>query len=180
MHSLARPAASLLLTGLLILAPAGCKRGQQAPAQATEEKAPALSPVVHVADSKTSFQLLKGFHSLEQNSWRWTAGKFSVVLGTPAGAADKGATLSLRLTIPEPITQRLGPVTLSAQVGALALAPESYQQPGDYVYIQDLPASALRADSVAVSFSLDKFLAPGDVDKRELGVIVTAIGLEAK
>jgi len=177
---LVRSTAFLVLCGLLTLALSGCKREEKARARATEEETPGLSAVVHVADPKTSFQLLKGFHALEQNSWRWTAGKFAVVLRTPAGAAKNGATLSVKLTIPEPITQRLGPVTLSAEVGNVALQPETYGQHGDYVYTRDVPASALPGQGATVNFTLDKVLGPGDVDDRELGIIVTTIGLEPR
>jgi hypothetical protein len=33
---------------------------------------------------------------------------------------------------------------------------------------------------VTVDFALDKFLAPGAADQRELGVVVSSIGFEAK
>jgi hypothetical protein len=43
-----------------------------------------------------------------------------------------------------------------------------------------VPASALSSDAVSAEFALDKFLPPGTVDQRELGVVVTSIGFEAK
>ncbi len=144
------------------------------------EQPPPLAPVIHVADPRTSFQLLKGFHALEQNSWRWTAGKFSVVLKPPARAAQNGATLRVKLTLPEPISQRLGTVTLSATVNHQALPPESYAKAGDYIYTRDVPGSALAGESATVDFALDKALPPGDVDQRELGIILTTVGLEPK
>lgn len=159
---------------------AACKREQKGIERATVEESPELAAVVHVADPKTSFQLLKGFYALEGNSWRWTAGRFSVVLRAPAGARDKGATLRLKVNVPEAIAGRLGPQTLSARAGSVALPPETFPQPGDYEYARDVPAAAFETDSIQIEFSLDKALPPGQVDQRELGIIVTTVGLEPK
>ncbi len=155
-----------------------CKREQRAIERATVEESPGLAAVVHVADPKTSFQLLKGFYALEGNTWRWTARQFSVALRAPAGAREKGATLRLKVNVPEPIASKLGAMTLSAQVEGLRLEPETFPRAGDYEYARHVPPAAFKADSITVDFSLDKALPPGDVDQRELGVIVTTVGLE--
>ena len=60
-----------------------------------------LAAVVNMADPKSSVQLLKGFHDVEQNAWRWTMGKFSVTLRPPLNAPQKGATLVVKLSIPD-------------------------------------------------------------------------------
>jgi hypothetical protein len=162
------------------LLPAGCRRQAKAPVEATEEEPPALASTVHVADPRTFAQLLKGFHGLEQNAWRWTAGKFSVVLRPPSLAAQKGATLRVQLTVPDPVIQESKAVTLTATVSNVALPPERYTQTGEYVFTREVPASALSGSTVTVDFSLDKSLPPGGTDRRELGIIVTTIGLEPK
>ena len=48
-------------------------------------------------------QLVSGFYGIETGAWRWTGKQFAVALGTPAGAAQKGAVLELKLTVP-PVT----------------------------------------------------------------------------
>lgn len=165
---------------MLMLAPAGCKRKEKIRVEATDESMPSLQAMVHVADPRASVQLLKGFHETEQNAWRWTMGRFSATLRPPANAPQKGATLILKFSIPEAVIQRTQSMTLTANAGGTPLSGETYTKAGDYTYQRDVPASALAGDAVTVEFALDKFLQPGTVDQRELGVVVSQIGFEAK
>ena len=73
----------------------------------TEEEPPQLSTEVQVADSSASAQLLSGWYSVERNSWRWTARKFTVILRPPIGSAAKGATLNFSFTVPDVVIARL-------------------------------------------------------------------------
>jgi len=58
--------------------------------------------------------------------------------------------------------------------------PTTYTQLGKHQYRRDVPASALQKDFVNVDFSLDKYLQPQETEGRELGVVVSLVGLEAK
>lgn len=168
------------VAALLLCAP-GCERKpQKVEVQATEEEAQELESMVHVADPRASLQLVRGFHDVEQNAWRWTMAKFSVTLRPPAGAAQKGATLRLNLTVPDPVIQRLKAISLRANVQGVPLEAETYFKPGNYAFTRDVPARALTGDAVTVDFWLDKSLPPGSVDQRELGVVVSSVGFEAK
>jgi hypothetical protein len=71
-------------------------------------------------------------------------------------------------------------VTLSARIGGSSLAPEKYSEPGGYIYGRDVPASALSGDSVPVDFATDKAIPAGKIEKRELALVVTSIGLTSK
>ena len=165
----------------LLLCSAGCKRKpQKVEVQATEEEAQELESMVHVADPRASLQLVRGFHDVEQNAWRWTMAKFSVTLRPPAGGAQNGATLTLNLAVPDPVIQRLKSISLRANVQGVPLEAETYFKPGSYTYTKDVPARALSGDAVTVDFWLDKWLPPGAVDQRELGVVVSSVGFEAK
>ncbi len=135
---------------------------------------------VRVADTSASAQLIRGFHGLEQNAWRWTERDFTVALRTPQGASQRGASLTLNLTVPDVSIRQLKNLALRARVGGIALAPEVFTTPGDRVYRRDIPAAALTKDVIDVDFSLDKALSPTASDPRELGVIVTSVSLEAK
>lgn len=158
-----------------------CRAPESVPVETIEEPAVSdLAPMVHAADPKAAFQLARGFHEIEQNAWRWTTKEFAVTLRPPLRASEKGAILRLKLAVPEAALQRLKAVTLSARLGGIDLDPETYSKPGEYVYTREVPPSALGGDAVSVEFSLDKAIPPGDVDQRELGVIVTSVGLEAK
>lgn len=168
------------LAAALMIAPAGCKRREKIHSETVEEPAPTLASVVHMADPKIVPQLLRGFHGVEGNAWRWTMGKFAVTLRPPLNAPQKGATLVAKFAIPDSVISRTKSVTLSASVNGVSLPPEKYTKAGDFVYSRDVPATALSVDSVTAEFSLDKFLASGAVEQRELGLVVSSIGFEAK
>jgi len=82
--------------------------------------------------------------------------------------------------VPDPIIARLKTVSLSATVGGAKLAPETYTQSGEFTYTREVPATVLGGEAVKVDFALDKSLPPGEVDQRELGVVVSSVGLEPK
>jgi hypothetical protein len=170
-----------LIAGALALAVfAGCKPRDKIRTQPTEEGPAQLASVVQMSDPNATVQLLRGFHQVEGNSWRWTMGKFALVLKTPANAAARGATLKARFAVPDTVLKKLGPVTLSAAAGGTALPAQTFSRAGEHTFVADVPASALAGETVTCEFALDKFLAAGSMDQRELGVVVTSIGLEAK
>jgi hypothetical protein len=143
------------------------------------ENLPPLSDVA-ANDARGAAQLLSGFYDPEQSAWRWTMGKFAVILQPPPGAARNGARLVLDLSIPEPVITRRRSVTLTASVEGLPLAPQTYTQAGQYTYSRDVPGTLLAAGPVKIDFVLDKFLAAGEIETRELGLIVRRVALELK
>ncbi|MBK5291864.1 MAG: hypothetical protein JJE04_09345 [Acidobacteriia bacterium] len=173
-----RGAAALLIFIVVAVTPY-CRR-KTARVETVEEDNTQLASVIQANDAKASLQLLKGFYEIEQGAWRWTKGQFSVTLKTPPQAGVKGAMLELALTVPEPVLQRTQTTTISAVVNGAALEPETFSKPGQYIYKRPVPASALQAEAVTIDFSLDKFLAAGVVEERELGVIVSSAGLLAQ
>ena len=158
---------------------AGCSR-QKPRVETIEEPASSMASIVHVADPATATQLIRGFHEVEENAWRWTKGTFSVALRPPAQGAQKGARLVLRFSVPPPVLQQLSSVSVSAIVEGTTLPTEKYSRGGDQVYRHDVPPSALSGSTATVDFSLDRTLPPGTLDQRELGIIVRSIGLEPK
>ena len=170
---------AVFLSGMA-LAPGACKRAAK-----QDQSAPELLSIVRVDDPHADTQLVRGFYSLEGGPWRWTAGQFSVILRPPPGSAQGGSTqdgarLELQLTFPDVVFQQNGAVTLSATAAGIPLAPEKYTEPGSHVYARDVPASALAGDSVSIEFATDKAIPAGKIEKRELGLIVTSIGLMSK
>ena len=168
---------ALLVT--LALAPLGCKR-KQAVVQTAGNEAPRMASTIHMGDPKTGTQLISGFYGIEQNAWRWTGRRFSLALAPPLGAAQRGGTLQLRLTVPPVIIEKLKTITLSATIGGSALAPETYTQPGDYTYTREVAPALLGGEAVRVDFQLDKSMPPSGADLRDLGVVVLRAGLELK
>jgi hypothetical protein len=168
-----------LIVLALVLAPTGCKR-KTVRVGATDEETPKMQSVLNMGDPKIEPQLIKGFHGIEAAAWRWTEKEFTVALRPPFGSSQRGARLTVKLTVPPPTIEKLKTVSLSATAGGSALPPETYTTAGDYVYVREIPASLLTGDSLRVDFQLDKAMAPSGVDIRELGIIVLNIGLETK
>jgi hypothetical protein len=133
-----------------------------------------------VADPAASVQLGRGFYAVENDSWRWTARSFSVTVRPPKKAAANGARLVFKFAIPEAVMNRVKAMKLTAKVNGTELPAEEYTNAGDHTYSRDLPASLMRTEAVTVDFALDKFLPPSPADDRELGVVASLIGLEAK
>jgi hypothetical protein len=170
-----RLTAAMLLT-LVVIAPA-CRTRKKG-SRAQDDGKP-LS-VVNVADPRGAVQLIRGFHNVENDSWRWAMRNFTVSLRPPAGAATNGATLQLKFTLPDAIFSQLGAMTIHARVAGTDLAPETYSKAGEAIYSRDLPAAALQGDAVTIEFFTDKALPPGPTDERELSIIVSSIGLSPK
>jgi hypothetical protein len=165
-----------MLLAFVVIAPA-CRTRRKG-ARAVDDGKP-LS-VVKVGDPRGAVQLIRGFHNVENGSWRWVTKNFTASLHPPAGSATNGATLELKFTLPEAIFSQLGAMTIRARVAATDLTPETYSKAGDYTYSRDLPPSALQGDMVTVEFFTDKALPPSATDDRELSIIVTSAGLLAK
>jgi hypothetical protein len=161
------------LTGLavaLVFAP-GCKR---------KSGDSHMLSVVQMGDPQAQGQLVSGFYAIEEGAWRWTKQKFSVLLGAPAGAAQKGAWLRVEVTAPDALIAKVGAVTLTARVNGEVLAPETYSAAGTYTYERAVAAGSLEDVPVRVDFTLDKTMQPDPPDRRTLGIVVTSAGLEPK
>jgi hypothetical protein len=173
--------ARLLTAGILFaaaLASTACRRKLEGTTDETTARK--MFSVVNMGDPRITPQLLRGFHGVEAAAWRWTARQFSILLRVPDGAAQRGGTLTVGLTVPPVTIEKLQDVTLTGNVGGSACAPQTFSKPGDYGYKCDVPASVLSGQTVRADFQLDKAMAPNPPDIRELGVIVLRIGLEPK
>jgi hypothetical protein len=176
----------LLTVALALSSPLACRRAPEpapqkaaaAVGQTPAGQAPQFATIVHMGDPRSAGQLLAGFYGIEAGSWRWTGKQFTVELGTPYGAASKGASLELNFTIPPVVIQKSKSVTLSASAADSPLPPETYSAPGAYTYRRDIPAAAFAHDSVKVIFTLDKSFSPGGGDLRDLGVVTSAVALK--
>jgi len=135
---------------------------------------------VRANDASAARQLAAGFYGIEDHAWRWTAGKFAVILPVNDKARSNGATLNLKLTFPASEMAQLGATTLSADVNGRALPPETFSKAGDYTYLQDIPPAALAGSTVRVNFGLSKSEPPSGQDQRELGAVFHEISLKTK
>lgn len=165
-----------ILIGVLALASPACKHRRR-PVQRTDE--PMFSSMISAADPREAVQFRKGFYDVEANSWRWTGKHFQVALSPPR-QTGKGVQLVLRFALADVIIKTFKSIQVSAAINGVQLAPQSYNQSGDFAYVRDVPSGQLSGDSVLIDFDLDKALPPTDSDHRELGIIVSQVGLIAK
>ena len=135
---------------------------------------------VRANDTTAARQLTAGFYGVENNAWRWTAGKFAVVFPLSDKAKTDGATLELKLYFPPGEMAQLGSTTLSADANGTALVPQTFSKAGEFTYSQDVPASALTGSGVRVNFALSKSMPPSGQDIRPLGAIVREVELKTK
>ena len=109
---------------------------------------------------------------------RWTKKDFSVALKPPPSLPDEPVTLELKFTVPEVSIQRLPSLTLSATVNGVPVGAETYDKPGDYAFSKPVPGEALDQKIVKVEFRLDKAIAAGEIETRELGLVATSVALK--
>ena len=161
----------------------GCSKESKTPVKQTVEEtpsAPRMLTAVNMGESKGEKQLLTGFYAIESNAWRWTAKDFSVELRPPAGSAVEGATLTLDISIPQVVIDKLHSVTLSASIKGTDLGSQTFSHEGPAEYRRDVPATLLTGASVRIDFHLDKVMPPANGDQRSLGIIARSVALEAK
>lgn len=179
---LLRATVSVALFATLIATGCGGKNGRTAvqndEGEPTAAKAPMVS-VLKMNDPAAKDQLARGVYGLESGAWRWTAGNFTVVLKTPPGASEKGATVTLALVVSDTVLKQVHSQSLTASIGNKALKTEKYVDAGGHTFSADVPAASLTGDTVTIDFSLDNALPPGPTDRRELGVIATSVAIES-
>jgi hypothetical protein len=158
----------------------GCKAKRRVRVETVEEESGPLVSFIRMSEPKNAVQLARGFYGLEQGAWRWTKGEFSVTLRPPAEAEQNGARLEMKITAPEAIMAKIGRTTLQCTVNGHVVEPETIEKPGEFIYKREIPASVLGGEAVTFDFKLDKFIAAGELEERELGLIVSTVGLLKK
>ena len=116
-----------------------------------------------------------GFHEVEDGGWRWTKGIFTITLVRP----DFEAEGVLELNIAEASIARLGPLTLSVVVDGKIVGKQQYSEAGRQrlVWRMEPIAGGAGERPVTMRFELDRYFKPGEVDQRELGVIVKSMAV---
>ena len=120
---------------------------------------------------------LTGFYPPEEGRFRWTSREFSTRVDVPA-LGTTGGQLLMHIYIPENVIQKLGSITLHASFAGHALGPQTWSEPGSYVYRRELEANMFAPGSIQINFSLNKSIPPSSQDKRELGIIVQELSIE--
>ena len=145
----------------ILLAAAGCSGSADA-------------TVIDVADPGSARQLVSGFHQVERD-YRWTAGRFEVLLKPPRHASQSGARLIMELYVADELIAKNRDTTLDCSIDGAALAPERYVTAGSQRLVRDTPP--LVSNPATLRCALSHPLPPGPVDNRELGIVVSKIRL---
>jgi hypothetical protein len=133
-----------------------------------------------MSDSSSGNQLISGFYAMEEGGWRWTKRVFAVVLQPPAGSERTGATLHLQMFIPPAQIEKLGPMTLNADIDDISLGSQTFNSSGHCKYTREIPPALIHANVLPIVFSFDKVLDASATDGRELAAVVTEVALERK
>jgi hypothetical protein len=164
------PASRLFVVGLLLsgFVCSSCtrKRYGQQPLSA-----------IRMSDPRGVPQLNYGFYHLESNLWRWTGRYFGVYLQPPKGSDRAGAVLTVTLFFPEDAMEELGPVTLRTWSDHCVLGRRTFRKAGSYDYTIEIPPRLCLTNVLPLDFSLDKAIPPRPEDGRELGAVVSYVGL---
>ncbi|MFL6450190.1 MAG: hypothetical protein ACJ746_21300 [Bryobacteraceae bacterium] len=132
-----------------------------------------------ITDPTISRQLISGFYASE-NGWRWAGPTFTFALPPPARTGPdplKPAKLTLSLFFPPNEIDQLGPITITATGSDYQFGKATYDKPGPYDFVVEIPPEALCTNVLPVTFSLDKYLHGSNADVRDLGVVVNRISL---
>ena len=121
-----------------------------------------------------------GFYDIEANAWRWTNKEFAVTLNPPLHSVERGAQLVMHLAVTDPVIQHSQFVELSCSVGGLKLDPQVFAKAGAYTYVRDVPPDKLKGREVRIDFALNHAMPPTPPDIRQLGIVVSEVGLVAK
>ena len=117
---------------------------------------------------------------MESGGFRWTMKAFSVSLAPPA-IRGRAARLELVLTLPEVVAGQMSGASLSARLGDKALGTKKVEKAGEQTLSFDVPAEAMgQSQGLIASFELDRAVGPTAADSRQLGLIVSRVGLVAQ
>jgi hypothetical protein len=129
--------------------------------------------VLDVGDVASASRLVSGFHQREQG-YRWTEGAFEARLAAPWRANRNGARLTLEVYVAPLLIEVAHETTLGCSLDSQPLAPERYDSAGSRRMERDIGPIVGEA---LLRCTLSHPLAPGPVDKRELGIVVSKIRL---
>jgi hypothetical protein len=155
----------------LLLVSGGCKR---------RHRAGEVASSIFAGDPNVAGHFTAGFYNTEAGAWRWTAKDFAVTLNPPLHSAERGARLVMHLVVPDPVIQHSQFVELSCSLGGLKLDPQVFAKAGSYTYTRDVPADKLQGSEVRIDCAVDHTFQAAPPDIRELGIIVSEVGLVAK
>jgi tRNA (mo5U34)-methyltransferase len=113
-------------------------------------------------------RLIRGWHQLECNSWRWTERAFSVELSRPEHHSK--ATLEMGFVYPDLLKERIGRLRISTRIDDTMVQDLEYSSTGAHYYRIRVPERLLGSSTVLAEFELNGAIPPDSADLRERGI----------
>jgi hypothetical protein len=82
--------------------------------------------------------------------------------------------------VPKEQIEEIGPMTLTATIDDYQMAPETFSNGGSVTFSRDLPPQLLDTNILPVQFSFDRAAPPSARDSRELGMVLSDVGLDTR
>ena len=120
-------------------------------------------------DLNIDARLAEGWYAWE-GTCRWTAQRFSFVVGRPL-LTRSTPELYLRFLLPDVLLAKRPSVTLMAYVNGQVLPSHTYTTSGEHTYQEKISQSAVR-EQFEITFEVDDVFRPTAPDTRTLGVFV--------
>ena len=168
LHLVALHGKSAYSTTMFGLRPFDISRGviDQLRAEVVIERKPVLSDL-RMNAPEAEQQIVTGVYELENGEWRWMGKTAVILLKTPAAPSS----LMVRFFIPDPAPARQVRIAVNNRV----IATQDCPGPGTFT-VMSLPNKP-EGDSATITISVDKTFS-SQSDKRELGIILTAVGFQ--
>jgi hypothetical protein len=132
-----------------------------------------LRSYLAMRDVRNRPQLLSGWYSIEDGSWRWMAKSAEVILATP----KRVSSLDIQLYFPANHMQRAGgAVTMTVLINDKVFAQNTYQQPGGYKFTKAVASDVLTYPNVRIAIQMDRAAPPNGTDLRQLGAVIQGMG----
>ena len=136
-----------------------------------------LLSYLHLGDIRSRAQLVSGWYSIEDGSWRWMAPEAEATLRPLPDAAMQ---FELQLFFPPDFMSRAGsPVTVSVQLNGQPFASAIYFEPGGHRLAKTVPPELLTWPVTHVGIRVDPYIPPNATDQRALGAVAQGLGFVA-
>ena len=136
----------------------------------------ALGPFVRMSQLNAERHFVSGIYQLEENAWRWCAGKAELRLRL---GELENLKFSMKHAVPVQVMSRAGgPVTMQIRINGKKWEEMRYDKDGIYEIDKPAPVGLLRPNAEnTLTIEIDKPL-PAEAGKPEMGFILVHAGFE--
>jgi len=121
---------------------------------------------------------LDGWYEPEQDSWRWTAKRFSLEVVLPLEQPVMGFSLSIN--VPEGVAEDTQSITVSCSIRGERVGSATYEAPGPVEFTGKFPPFAAHEPILRLEFCVNSSFGVPSGDLRELGICVPLLDFTQK